>query len=353
MNIERAFLEIKCFTSFPSGSDYVSQYNVLTGLFNKDIHPEIKSKILEFEKEGYYNDHGIEHINMVIDRVSKIIDVFIRNESAFCLSDYEIFILLIAIHLHDAGHLIGKRKDHANKVHELLSRHCGKLLTAAERRTIGDIAKAHGGKDDPIGKLVNEHISGYEIRTQLLAAILRLGDELAEDKTRASLGLLNLEDDGKNTPNIHIDLYSEIYHRFSESLDSIRIQGNEIKISFCINKKMLFKKFQKKIGEGNIEVAFLLDEVYSRTYKTFLETLYCNRFFPSMSRFNVIKVKIDLLSEYDETFRTISYELKEKGYPSNENMESLIYEQIKEGDTVLDGAYFAKLIKNEYEKEPI
>lgn len=353
MNIERTFLEIKCFTSFPSGSDYVSQYNVLTGLFNKDIHPEIKSKILEFEKEGYYNDHGIEHINMVIDRVSKIIDVFIGNESAFYLSDYEIFILLIAIHLHDAGHLIGKRKDHINKVHELLSRHCGKLLTAAERRTIGDIAKAHGGKDDPIGKLVNEHISGYEIRTQLLAAILRLGDELAEDKTRASLGLLNLEDDGKNMPNFHINLYSEIYHRFSESLDSIRIQGNEIKISFCINKKMLFKEFQKKNGEGNIEVAFLLDEVYSRTYKTFLETLYCNRFFPSMSRFNVIKVKIDLLSEYDEAFRTISYELKEKGYPSNENMESLIYEQIKEGETVLDGAYFAKLIKNEYEKESI
>ena len=55
-------------------------------------------------------------------------------------------------------------------------------MDANERRIIGDIAKSHGGKDDPIGKLQSEdHISGIKIRPRLLASILRLADELAED----------------------------------------------------------------------------------------------------------------------------------------------------------------------------
>lgn len=352
-NIENQFKSLENFSDFPN-TGYGSTFDQLSRIFTTKIHPEIKTKILEIEKEGYYNDHGIEHINMVIDRASKIIHAFIQNEISFKISNYELFILLVSTHLHDAGHLIGKRKEHSNKVHELLFRHCGSLLTTAERRTIADIAKAHGGKEDPIGKLVDEHISGFEIRTQLLASILRLADELAEDKTRASQGLLDLEDDGIDETNTHIDKYSEVFHRFSQSLDSIRIQGNEIKISFCINQLMLEKVFEKKKENGDIESVYLLDEIYSRTYKTFLETLYCNRFFPAKSRFNSIKVKIDLLGKFDESFKTISYELIEKGYPTTENMESLICEQIKEGEQLLNGTYFAEFInKMKNEKESI
>lgn len=353
MNIEAYFKDIQDFSGFPNG-DYGSLYVQLIGIFEKKILPEIKAKMVEYESDGYYNDHGIEHIKMVIDRASKIIKTFTKNESNFSLSDYELFILLISIYLHDAGHLIGKRNEHANKVHEILVRHCGRLLAVAERRTIADIAKAHGGKNDPIGNLADEHISGFEIRIQLLAAILRLADEFAEDKTRASQGLLDLEDDSNDAPNTHINKYSEVFHRFSESLDSIWIEGNEIKISFCVNKRLLNRIFEKKKNDGSIEQTFLLDEIYARTYKTFLETLYCNRFFPSKSRFNVVKIKIDLLGKYDETFKTISYELVEKGYPSTESLDSLIHEQIKDGENKLDGAYFAKLINEEkHEKESV
>lgn len=353
MNIESRFKDIDDFSSFPNREDYVSKYNELAKVFNTRIHPEIKTKILALEKEGYYNDHGIEHINMVIDRATKIIDTFHKNESNFMLSPYETFLLLVAIHLHDAGHLIGKRAEHATKVHELLHRSCGKMLTAAEKRTIGDIAKAHGGKEDPIGKVVDEHISNIEIRSKLLAAILRLADELAEDKSRASLELLGLDDDLIDEPNTHIDKHSEIYHRFSESFDSIRLEGTEMKISFCVRKKNLKEEFERKKGEV-VEKVFLLDEIYARTYKTFLETLYCNRFFPAKSRFDAIKVKIDLLTEFDETFRTISYTLKEEGYPLAEDISSLIHRQVKDGSHILSGAYIAKLINEEkHEKESV
>ncbi len=350
MNLQAYYEKIIDFSEFPN-ENYVNLFKTLVHIFETQIHPEIKTKMLELEKEGYYNDHGIEHIKMVIERASRIVEVFSENETSFKLSDYELFFLLMSIHLHDTGHLIAERKEHTNKVHEVLTRFCDKLLTSAEKRTIGDIAKAHGGKDDPIGKLVDEHISDFEIRTQLLAAVLRLSDELAEDKTRASLGLLRLEDD---EPNCHINKYSEVYHRFSESLDSIRIQGNEIKISFCVSKKQLGRIFEKKNGV-TIEETLLLDEIYKRTHKTFLETLYCNRFFPAKSRFNVIKIKIDLLGKYDESFKTISYELVEKGYPTTDGIESLIFDQIKENGVVLNGEYFKDIINEEekYEKKSV
>lgn len=352
MNLEDQFInnEIND-NSFPHGKDYLATYTILKTNFDKNIHPEIKTKILEIEKEGFYNDHGVDHIKMVVDRISKIVENFQNNDSSFCLSNYEIFILLIAANLHDAGHLITTRKGHANAAKELLSRFDkapNNLLDPGERRIIGDIAKSHGGKDDPIGKLEQEdHISGIKVRPRLLASILRLADELAEDKTRASRFLLYLKDqqDVQYNP---IDDFSEIFHRFSESIDSIYIEGNVIKLSFCVNSKQLIKKFKKKNGDNEIE-QYLLDEIYERCLKTFLETLYSNRFFAPNNRYTKITVNIYLLDEYEDyLIDPISFILEESGYPFIGNGD--IFQMCKKNlkDTAglnINGEYIAQLIE--------
>lgn len=353
MNLEDRFINnTSDDNSFPPGKDYRAIYTILKNNFEKNIHPEIKTKILEIEKEGYYNDHGVDHIKMVIDRISKIVENFESNESSFQLSDYEVFILLIAANLHDAGHLITTRKGHAHAAKELLSRFDkapNNLLDANERRVIGDIAKSHGGKDDPIGKLQSEdHISGIKIRPRLLASILRLADELAEDKTRASRFLLYLKDlnDTQNNP---MDDFSEIFHRFSESMDSIYIEGNVIKLSFCVNSKQLRKKFKKKSGEIETE-HYLLDEIYERCLKTFLETLYSNRFFAPNNRYIKITVNIYLLDEYEDyLIDPISFILEESGYPfiSHGDIFQMCKKDLKDTTTGanIDGEYIAQLIE--------
>lgn len=55
--------------------------------------------------------------------------------------------------------------------------------------------------------------------------------------------------------------------------------GNEIKLSFCIQEEQLERLFRKKDSKGNITEHYLLDEIFERTEKMFLESLYCNRFF--------------------------------------------------------------------------
>ena len=216
---------------------------------------------------------------------------------------------------------------------------------------IVNIARAHGGKDDPIGRLSEEGILGISVRTKLLASILRLSDELADDSTRASKGLLKLEDQKIDSPHRHINEYSEIYHRYSQALHSVEMIGNEIKLSFCIQEEQLERLFRKKDSKGNITEHYLLDEIFERTEKMFLESLYCNRFFPINCRINAIKVKINLLEEYSVSFKTYSYEIEESGYPSIAN-GSLIDLKDDSGNKI-NGEYIAALIKKRRNEESI
>lgn len=340
----RSFDDNNCV--FPEGKNYVGIYNTLADLFNTQIHPEIKTKILEIEKEGYYNDHGVDHIKMVIKRASWILSCANTSlddkDNSFYISPYETFILLLAIHLHDSGHLIASRADHAKAGRELLAMFDkGNLLSIAEKKTIGMIAQAHGGKDDPIGKLEPEIILSHQkVRPQLLAAILRLGDELAEDRTRASNFLLE-------TGNL--EKSSEIFHLYSASLDSIDLSNNEIKMVFCFLDKISIEKYLKIDRD-----VYLIDEIYDRTLKTFSEALYCNRFLIPELRFDKIKVNIMVLNQKNhDDIIAIKYELKELLYPTvvNKNIYEICENLMIEG-VQKNGRYVCEQVKKtlDYEK---
>jgi hypothetical protein len=347
-NIESEFLKLKGMSNlFPNNHDYVRDYEDFKEKFDQDVHKEVKTKILEIEKDGYYNDHGADHIAMVINRVSMILErlnvTFTKGSEGFYISPYEVYILLMAIQLHDTGHLIASRADHAKKGKELLSKFDkGSKLSAGEKKYIGDIAKSHGGKDNPIGKLpLEDDISHQVIRPQLLAALLRLGDELAEDKTRASQFLLDIGS---------IEETSIIFHLYSACLDSIVFNGNEVKMTFYIEDKFLKQKYKMKNSSG-IHEQYLLDEIYKRTFKTFTESLYCSRFLPEKSRISSVKVNIILLTVSDQDeIKRISYELKENGYPliSSTDIYSMC-ETLTENGNKLDGDFINSLISEKTE----
>lgn len=334
---------------FPEKKDYIGIYNVFKHNFNTQIHPDVKTKILEIEKSGFYNDHGVDHIKMVIERASWILScvnpALEKRDNHFFISPYEVFILLMSIHLHDTGHLIASRADHAKAGREILAKFDkGNLLTIAEKRIIGSIAQAHGGKNDPIGKLEHEiSISHQKIRPQLLAAILRLGDELAEDKTRASKFLLDIG---------NLEKTSEIFHLYSASLDSIDLSNNEICLEFCFLDRISILQYPKVV-KGSIENTYLIDEIYDRTLKTFTEALYCNRFLIPELRFNKVKVNVLILNEENhENIISIKYELKELLYPTvvvnniYDICDTLMIDGVKK-----DGEYISneikKIVKNE------
>ena len=288
---------------------------------------------------------------MVIERCSLILDQlkFYKDEYILenIISPYEMFILLVAIQIHDTGHLISTRANHAKEGRRILSAYDkSSRLSAAEKAIIGSIAQAHGGKDDPINKLEEKmHLSHKKIRPQFLAALLRLSDELAEDETRASKILLEMD---------QIVSTSKIFHLYSASLNSIELSGKEISLNFYVTDKYLGEKFEKKIN-GKIIYQYLINEIYERSNKTHLEALYCSRFLPEGCRFTKVRAKINLISSesHGNIYPPIGFELIENGYPSYENKtvfelcNSLWDSGIVNQGVKIDGLYVSNLLAKE------
>ena len=181
MNLEEYF-ETKNSQDFPSEKDYVAIYRTFKQFMNSEIHNEVKAITTRLDNTVYLNDHSANHVKMVMVKVSSIL------KDCSYLTPYECFILLVAIQIHDAGHIFNGRDGHEKSGRYLLE---NLNVDTIERKIIGDIAKAHSGKNDPIGNLpYKTSISGHDVRIRELAALLRFGDELADENSRASSYLL-------------------------------------------------------------------------------------------------------------------------------------------------------------------
>lgn len=316
--------------------DYNNRYQNIKEYLDIHIHPIIVSVAAKIDG-GYLTDHGTDHINMVIDRVSKLID-----QSHMKLTPYEAYLLLVSIQLHDTGHLINGRSKHEELSKEVI-KNLGLLIgdETPEKTTIFRICDAHGGEDekgqkkDKIGSLLPEDIIlNKKIRPQLLSALLRFGDELAEDSTRANRYLLS---ENKILEG------SEIFHAYASALHSVNvdIKGKQVNLLYNIKKDYSINQLQKKDS-----TKFLLDEIFLRIYKMYIESLYCMRYFPSENKINTLFVKIDFIDDdtFQSYFDTISIKLKENGYPKLHacNIYEICPEDLKYRD---NGSITGELVK--------
>jgi hypothetical protein len=194
------------------------------------------------------------------------------------------------------------------------------ILSDLEKNTIAQIASTHGGTvdddRDTIGKVLPEEpleLGGKTYRPQLLAATLRLADELSDESTRADTYALS-----QNA----IPEESKVYHKYAQRLGSVKIAHSEkkVKLRFTLYEEDVLNQFGKsKAKGGKIKTVYLLDEIHDRTKKTFMEMMYCMRFMRRhlSLQLNALDVKI---SVYDKAsspvpFKEMAYTIKERGYP--------------------------------------
>ena len=258
---------------------------------------------------GLLTDHGPQHIQTVIDRASQL-----SNCSRCDLTDYEVFLLLAAIHLHDIGNIHG-REGHqikANDVAEWLGPSISRDMI--ERRVIVQIASAHtaGQADDKdtIGKLQPElHILNNRVRPRLLAAILRFADELADDRNRASRYL-------HETDNVPVS--SQVFHAFAYALHSVVIdhKSREIELHF----ELRLDQALNKLGKQRKKV-FLLDEILLRSAKLHRERVYAMLFMREWISFDAIRVFVEVYGEGLDPIERVGYRLADRGYPEGASTE--------------------------------
>lgn len=306
---------------FPNNSEeYFSKYISILDYLNKHVYPQISAG-LTINSDGVdkslYTDHSAEHFDEVVKYAGSLLGLDIHYDGTsdinISLTPYEIYCLLVAIRIHDAGNIQG-REDHNNKCLPILRDIYSKNnFDQPETRIIANIAAAHGGmasdgSKDTIGVL--EKSKGFlalTVREQLLAGIVRISDEICENRFRASNFLLS-----KN----QVPVQNELYHVYGASITHNRYENNVLMLEYSLKESLLSKKYMM-----DDEEIYLIDYIYLRLEKMDLERIYCNRFTRELCSIDSIKVTISIYDE-DEAYEIaepLAITLEDKGYPTRES----------------------------------
>ena len=298
------------------GTLYPDRLQQVTGKLNSEVHPHVAAGAA-LADGNFLTDHGPAHIGTVIQRASFLLS---HPKCSFPqFSPYEIYILLLAIHFHDVGNILGRanHESHAEIVMNLVKDIVGD--ETVERRAILRIAEVHGGridgKKDTISSLNPvEFVLGERIRCRALAALLRFADELADDCHRAARYASKLK---------VIPAESEIFHAYAKSLHSVVVepQKHVVHLRYSLLRDEATRTYGKVSNNKEVDQVYLLDEIYERTIKMHLERMYCMRFLRGIIFIDRVDVSIEVFeteSSPTPCIDAIGYTLQEEGYPVND-----------------------------------
>jgi hypothetical protein len=147
-------------------------------------------------------NHGRSHINRVLEKLDRLVDGDPLRDGV--INAYELFLTMVSVLYHDVGLLRG-RKGHQITSQLLVGDENNEYLVNANDR---DIIKAavvsHSSNEDIEHRCARfaetEVIGSYSVRPRVVAALVRLADELDEDYRRADPTLeqrLNMADDSR------------------------------------------------------------------------------------------------------------------------------------------------------------
>lgn len=316
-------------TELPQMSaDYFSQYQQLLNVFRTDYYPKIDAGLAANSSEpGLYTAHDSEHFDEVVLHAGNLIGAEASaarelTAVASVLNAYELYILLVAIRVHDVGNIYG-RGGHEKKCFQILRDIGGAAgLDDREKKSIANIAQAHGGKTlsqskDTIGELeVKVLANNVSFRPRLIAGIVRISDEICENRRRAANVLVRTG---------CLPRHSEIYHQYAASLTGNRWSPNDRALHLTFQAQL--REVERAWGceertdanQNVVSETYLLDEIFARLEKMDLERRYCNMFTRDIFTIDEIKASIAVVTDEDyEPIDTIKIPvLSDRGYPDN------------------------------------
>lgn len=294
--------------------NYFHQYQGILDQLRKDIYPSIDTGLAANSKlPGFYTAHNAEHFDQVVLHAGHLLGIDERKAD-FPLNPYEVYVLLVAIRIHDAGNIEG-REGHEKRCFKLL-----KSLPGGddpEKKIIARIAEAHGGTTssgdkDTISKLQSEeNVSSAHIRPRLLASIVRFADEICENRNRAASYLL-----------IHGSMpeHSKAYHKYAQSIVGARYDAKtrQMRIQYQVEYNDVLQMFGRGYSKGKLAKTFLIDEIVNRLEKMDKERRYCNRFSREIYTVESIRASIKIVDTDHELLEEIPIpELMDNGYPED------------------------------------
>ena len=268
---------------------------------------------LSAEDGNYYTHHDAGHVDDVLGSLGRILGVVSPAEAdapVTGLRPYELYLMLVATLLHDAGNAEG-REGHAGRAFRYL-REMDPIAgnDSVEWRLIANIAKAHGGNvggnKDTIGSLLEHSEPAHQqgkVRPRLVAALLRLADEISEGPSRANV--IALKKPYKRPESVIHNLYCMV----------VRVSVDPRDRSLTMIYDVPLSKLAELHPLNGTDV-YLVDYIAQRLEKSDRERRYCNRFTSEVVRFEKIKARLEI-TDGDEILERVAIEIQEEGYPDS------------------------------------
>lgn len=184
----------------------------------------------------HYTDHGETHCKTVEKNLDELIPDDIKSE----LNEYEIFLLLSSVYLHDVGIMCATtsgekneeiRRNHHKRSEQFIIENMKDLLSGPERDAVGKISLAHRDEiplDDIVMERTIRHslLGNKQVRMRFLAALLRLADSCDLCHTRTTEDIASL---GKLSPE------ASFHHALHERVSGILFDTKEKTIFLDLN----------------------------------------------------------------------------------------------------------------------
>ena len=232
-------------------------------------------------KQPYINDHTRTHLYRVLKHIERLLDRHYphSDDRADITADREVgwadaIILLNALVWHDLGNIRG-RQGHAGQ--PLFEAIAPRLYEDRLAELIKQVAEAHSGLGAIERSIPNSYAAqafhGEDIHPQFLASLLRLADELDEDRHRISAPDYATMD--------LVPPESQRYWFFNNMNDSIRVTSFASGVgSYApwveIHSSLALSRFSEPIATSASESIPAMTEYIRRVLKIEAERKYCN-----------------------------------------------------------------------------
>jgi hypothetical protein len=337
-------------SDFPDTNlNYFNRYREVKQIIARDYYNSTAAGLsLSGER---FTLHSIDHVDQVIRQAGHLIGLGtdVRDPAYEKLEPFELFVLLYAILLHDAGNARG-REGHERAPRAIL-RGLGQMsgLDDVEQHLVASIAQAHGGTTatggkDTITDIIKEPVSriaNRPVRGRRLAALVRFADELSEDSRRADpeavRGDFRLFPEKASVPE------SVIHNMYCQLINTwIDYPGRSLSIGFRVHKQYLNLRYPILHEKRRNEI-FLVDYIAQRMNKLEQERRYYNRFTADFIAYDRCRITLQIVDDEGEV-DSIPANLEDFGYP-------ILHYPIKTVEPRFDGALLQEQFFGAVQKE--
>lgn len=268
-----------------------ARYSSMKAYLSREYYPWIQAN------SSFLTDHGDQHIKSVIQAASALMKRHVDPEMEIrrrTLSSLDLFLVLSGILWHDVGNVY-ERSGHAARVAQMTEgiKKLG-FPDLSIHRLVVEIAAAHSGKTGLTKARPEEDASmlhgTYTVYTRALAAIVRLADEVSENRFRISTELL------QDVPD-----KNRIFWHYANSVTASRPVPERRRIVITVElqeevavERFLCSEFPSRVDdEGKMH---LMDFIVCRLEKMNNERAYCSAAFGRFDTIDDIEARFALLN---------------------------------------------------------